>query len=118
MEWILSRPEEKDLRVWVAEKLNMTQQCVFSAHKANRIPGCTKRSVASRLWEVILPLYSAHVRPHLEYCVQLWSPQHRKDIDLLELVQRRATKIIRRWNTSSMKKSCKSWGCSVWRREG
>jgi len=95
-ERIESSPEEKDLgdEGLVDEKLHVNHKCVLAAQKANCTLGCTKRSVASRLREVILPLYSALVRPHLESCIQLWSPQHRKDIDLLEQFQRRATKMI------------------------
>jgi len=91
-EWIESSPKEKDLAAPADEKLNMTQQHALAAQKANCILRCIERSVASRSREVILKLYSALVRPHLESCIQLWSPQHRKDRDLLEPVQSRPQK--------------------------
>jgi len=72
-EWIESSPEERDLGVLVDKKLNVSWQCARTAQKANHILGCIKSSVASRSREVILPLCSALVRPHLESCIPFWS---------------------------------------------
>ncbi|PKU29310.1 methyltransferase nsun6 [Limosa lapponica baueri] len=69
------------------------QRAAAAAKKANRMLGCINKGITSRDKAVIIPLYSALVRPHLEYCGQFWSLLFNKHMDRLERVQRRATKM-------------------------
>ena len=103
-------PDEKDLEVLVVKTLNTSQQCVPGAWKTNDILGCIRRGVASRAREVIIFLYSALVMPHLEYCIQVWGPKHRKDAKLLERFQKRATEMIRRLEHLSCEDRLKELG--------
>ena len=88
--------QEKDLGVVISDDLKPSKQCSEVVKTANKLIGFIGRSFEFRTEEIILNLYNALVRPHLEYCVQCWSPYYRKDIVKLEGVQRRVTKLIPR----------------------
>ena len=70
-------------------------QCMKVAKKANIVLGMIRRTVVSRDKDVITRLYKALVRPHLEYCVQVWNPHLENDVGVLEGVQRRAIRLIK-----------------------
>jgi hypothetical protein len=85
---------ERDLGVLISEDLKVKHQVEAAAARANQVLGRLKKSFRSRglmLWKV---LYKMYVRPHLEFAIQSWSPHLKRDINALENIQRRATKLI------------------------
>ena len=87
--------QERDLGVLVDSSMKMSTQCAAAVKKANSMLGIIRKGIENKSASVILPLYKSLVRPHLEYCVQFWSPYLQKDIMEMEKVQRRATGMIR-----------------------
>ena len=92
---ILSKTvKEKDLGVTTNANMKVSEQCRIAASKGNQVLGMIRRNITYKEKSLIIPLYKAIVRPHLEYCIQAWNPYLRKDVDMLEKIQRRATKLI------------------------
>ena len=92
--YLQSKEEEKDLGVYVNTTMKFSKQCVESVKKANRVIGIIRRNFTNFDKNVLLNLYKSLVRPHLDYAVQVWKPYLKKDINLMESVQRRMTRLI------------------------
>ena len=73
--------------------MKVSEQCRIAAFKGNQVLGMIRRNITYKEKSLIVPLYKAIVR-HLQYCIQAWNPHLKKDIDMLEKIQRRATKLI------------------------
>ena len=78
----------KGLRLTISAGMKVSEQCGIAAAKGNQILRLIRRNIVYKEKELIIPLYKTIVRPHLEYCIQAWRPYRKKDIDMLERVQR------------------------------
>ena len=86
--------KEKDLGIYITNNMKVENQCTEAANKANRALGLVNRTFKYHNPRSFTNLYKSYVRPHLEFAIQAWSPYLKKDIQTLEKVQRRATRII------------------------
>ena len=105
--------KEKDLGLTISADMKVSEQCGIAAAKGNQIIGLIRRNIVYKEKELIIPLYKTIVRPHLEYCIQAWRPYHKKDIDMLERVQRRATKMIPKLRNISYEMRLKECGLTT-----
>ncbi len=95
--------KEKDIWLTISADIKVPEQCGIAAAKGNQIIGLIRRNTVYIETYIIIPLYKTIVRPHLEYCIHAWRPYRKKDIDILEIVQRRATTIIHKLRILVMK---------------
>ena len=112
--------KEKDLGVTISADMKVSEQCGIAASKGNQILGLIRRNITYKGKKLIIPLYKAIVRPHLEYCIQAWRPYRKKDIDTLERIQR-ATKMIPEPRDLSYEERLKECGLTTletWRLRG
>ena len=105
--------KEKDLGVTISADKKVSEQCGIAASKGNQILGLIRRNITYKGKKLIIPLYKAIVRPHLEYCIQAWRPYRKKDIDTLERIQRRATEIIPELRDLSYEERLKECGLTT-----
>ena len=105
--------KEKDLGVTISADMKVSQQCGIAASKGNQILGLIRSNITYKGKKLIIPLYKTIVRHHLDYCIQAWRPYRKKDIDTLERIQRRATKMIPELRDLSYEERLKECGLTT-----
>ena len=105
--------KEKDLGVTMSADMKVSEQCGIAASTGNQIIGLIRRNITYKGKKLIIPLCKAIVRPHLKYCIQAWRPYRKKDIDTLERIQRRATKMIPELRDLSYEERLKECGLTT-----
>jgi ribonucleases P/MRP protein subunit RPP40 len=98
---MLACKQEKDLGIIIEASGKFSQQCLAAVNKANSLVGMIRRSIQYKSRGVVVKLFKSLVRPKLEYCIQAWSPYLKKDIDMIERVQRRALKLVQEFKELS-----------------
>ena len=91
---VLGRTTQENLGVTFSADTKVSEQCGIATSKGNQILRLIRGTITYKEKHLIVPMYKAIVRPHLQYCIQAWRPYRKKDIDNLERIQRRATKMI------------------------
>jgi len=110
---LLTTITERDLGITISSDLKLYKQCVKAASTAYKIFGMLKKAFVSRTLFIWKTLYTTYIRPHLEFAIAAWNHYQKKDINILERVQRRVTKIITSINHLKYPERCKSSGLTT-----
>jgi len=105
--------EEKDLGVLTTCTLKVARQCQEAVLKANRILGIVHRQFRDPDRKSFLIIYKGFIRPHLEYAIQTWCPYQKGDIEHLEKVQRRATRLVKGYRKLSYEERLRKLGLTT-----
>ena len=104
---LIAAEEQRDLGITITRGLKWQKQTEKSCKTANRVLIFIARNFNYKSTELMLPLCKSLVRPHLECAVQFWSPHLHRDIDKMEKVQRKATKMIPEFRNHSYQQRLK-----------
>ena len=89
-----SSSSEKDVGVYIQSNLKNNEQCKKVARTCNNIIGMVRRSFTNKESSLMLQVYKTYILPHLDYAISVWNPWTQKDINILESIQRRFTRMI------------------------